>query len=79
MTHKKNKVREHQNVGDDFKYFSYFHIQIISHSACFQPFGDSCVQVVAAVRSQADRTIRKRKLPIRKVPPLIKIIFKAVF
>ncbi len=29
VAHQKNKIREHQNVGDDFKKFSNFHIQII--------------------------------------------------
>ena len=29
MAHQKNKIRKHQNVGDDFYNFSYFHIQII--------------------------------------------------
>ena len=29
VAHQKNKVREHQNIGDDFKNFSNFHIQIV--------------------------------------------------
>ena len=29
VAHQKNKVRKHQNIGDDFKNFSNFHIQII--------------------------------------------------
>ena len=33
MAHQKNKVRKHQNVGDDFHNFSYFHIQIILQNA----------------------------------------------
>lgn len=48
MAHQKYKVREHKNVGDDFKKFSHFHIQNSSQSAFFQPFVDSCIQVAAA-------------------------------
>lgn len=47
VAHQKNKVREHKNVGDDFKKFSHFHIQNSSQSAFFQPFVDSCIQVAA--------------------------------
>lgn len=47
MAHQKNKVREHKNVGYDFKKFSHFHIQNSSQSAFFQPFVDSCIQVAA--------------------------------
>ena len=48
VAHQKNKVREHKNVGYDFKKFSHFHIQNSSQSAFFQPFVDSFIQVAAA-------------------------------
>lgn len=55
VAHQKNKVREHKNVGYDFKKFSHFHIQNSSHPAFFQPFVDSCVQVTAAGIEELER------------------------
>ena len=55
MAHQKNKVREHKNVGYDFKKFSHFHIQNSSESAFFQPFVDSCIQVAAAGIEELER------------------------